>query len=180
MHDGEDIHVLLKNYSLAPSSQPLFLRALFPPYTNSMRRLLAANGFPNLTQPVDRSGRSILFWVDSFQPSTISVKNMLARDGQDRGIQWAPLNGKGSITLLERNSRRTQDKQASKDEESETEDVELRKKLDFSRWVISFEDETEARRFIRAWHMRPYPLVEDGWRISDGEPEPLIHAQFLW
>ena len=174
MHDGEDIHVLLKNYTVAPPSQALFLRALFPPYTSSIRRILAANGFPNLTQPVDRSGRSVLFWVDGFQPSTISVKNMLVRNGQDRGISWAPATGKGSITLLEKAPRKAQTGSNGGGDQA------LKKKPSFSRWVISFEDETEARRFVRAWHMKPYPLTDDGAQIADGEPEPLVYAKFLW
>ena len=102
---------------------------------------------------------------------------MLARDGQERGIQWAPSTGKGSVDLLEKDYRKIQNEMSDEDDAEEG-SSESKKKLTYSRWVISFEDETEARRFIRAWHMRPYP--EDGMRLADGEPEPLIHAEFLW
>lgn len=41
------------------------------------------------------------------------------------------------------------------------------------RWILSFSDESEARRFIRAWHRRQFPQ-------DRGEDPRLVHAEFLW
>lgn len=70
------------------------------------------------------------------------------------------------------------------DEEEDTgvaSDVEIKpKKPKITRWIIAFEDEPEARRFIRVWHRQPYPysLVQE--KAVPGEPASVVHAEFLW
>ena len=104
---------------------------------------------------------------------------MLAKDGQDRGLQWGPLNGKGSINLLDPPTEKSGD--SSHDAHPGDEDAELKpKKHKFSRWVIAFEDEMEARRFVRTWHRRPYPFPVAHENSTYGEPPALVHAEFLW
>ena len=45
------------------------------------------------------------------------------------------------------------------------------------RWIVRLGDENEARRFVRAWHRRPFPLLDDEVR---GEKPPVVNAEFLW
>ena len=49
-----------------------------------------------------------------------------------------------------------------------------------ARWLISFEDENEARRFVRTWHQRPWPGIvgsDISWEYEDSTP--LVQAEFL-
>lgn len=46
------------------------------------------------------------------------------------------------------------------------------------RWIVSFIDEQEARRFTRRWHRKPFPLRGEG--VAVGEPPPLLNAELIW
>ena len=52
----------------------------------------------------------------------------------------------------------------------------------YPRWIISFEDENEARRFVRTWHQQPWPgrIATDDISYGYGDSSPLIQAEFLW
>ena len=132
-------------------------------------------GYPAIVLPENKTSRAVLFWVNGYQPTTYAVKTMLAKDGQDRGLQWGPLDGKGSIAAID-----------EPPQQEETEDEPLGegetkvKKHSLQRWVIAFEDENEARRFIRTWHRMPYPFPLAAESFTYDEPPPLVHAEFLW
>ena len=187
---SKDISSLLQDYTLSPPSVRVSLRVLDTPYKQNVRKVLDYLGYPQIVTPDDKAGRAVLFWVAGYQPSTLSVKTMLAKDGQDRGLQWGPLRGCGSIDVFE--------VKPGEDDDDETEagfagepdsgrgdkwqrDEELKPKRNrVQRWIISFEDEAEARRFVRVWHRMPYmfPLQTD--IPSRGEENMLVHAEFLW
>ena len=46
------------------------------------------------------------------------------------------------------------------------------------RYVLSFTDRHEARRFVREWHKRPCPL-QPQYKLGD-EPPPLANAEIVW
>lgn len=46
------------------------------------------------------------------------------------------------------------------------------------RYIISFMDRAEARRFVRAWHRRECPL-QDEYNEGD-EPPPVVNAEIMW
>ena len=172
---GEDIHALLQDYALCPPSQTLSLRTLFSPYSHNVKRLLNQGGYDAVVQPHDKAGKAIVLWVEGYQPSTQELKNVIARDGSDRGIRWGVADGEGFIEKVKPPMAPVED---PKDSDS-VEDLELGpRKHGFSRWIITFGDETEARRFARSWDRRPYPLPSN--RSTFGEPPPLVHAEFLW
>ena len=100
---------------------------------------------------------------------------MLAKDGQDRGLQWGPLNGKGSIEALD-----PAPSEADGTELPIADEPRKTKKRFLQKWIIVFEDENEARRFVRTWHRMPYPFPLRDESAPYGEPPPLVHAEFLW
>lgn len=191
---GQDIHALLQDFTLSPPSVRMSLRVIFPPFTANLRLVSENQGYPQLTSTNVKAGRAVLFWVDGYQPSRLSLQTMLAKDGQDRGLQWGPLRGEGDIESLHLNV----DPEIEDSEENEAAaghdpygqnlrkdshkvDVELKpKRRGKQRFLISFEDEAEARRFTRLWHRRPYPFPLQDENPPYGEPEPLVHAEFLW
>ncbi|MCJ1405460.1 hypothetical protein MMC11_008688 [Xylographa trunciseda] len=186
---GQDVYALLQDFAIAPPSVRMSLRVSLPPYHANLQRLLENEGYQQLVQSDNKAGRAVLFWVDGYQPSALSLRTMLAKDGQDRGLQWGPLNGKGEIEVLHVDAENSggengeNDVTASEDGPglSEWRDNELKpKKHGHQRWIISFEDEAEARRFVRIWHRRPYSFPLQDESPSQGEPEPLVHAEFLW
>lgn len=181
--DGEDAGSLLREYALAPPSQPLSLHLLSPPYKLPILRMLAAKGTVPLTHPTKRSGRAVLLWVDGYQPTTNHIQTMLARDGQDRGMPWSATESAGAIQDFNGQPRRSTAAgegwpESAPDEEHDEEPETSRG--GYRRWLVSFEDETEARRFIRAWHKRPFPVWQFGMDWEDGEPLPLLHTEFMW
>ena len=189
----EDIGMLLREYTLAPPSQALNLRLLRSPHTVSAKSIIAAGGLPRLAKPVVRRGRSILLRVEGFKAATWHIMKMLEDDGNDRGMQWYPNTVRGAveeiIQSLEGNSSASE-KQFDEDVESdlgEEEDTqesldEPRKHKDrhTRRWLITFEDEKESRRFIRTWHMRPFPMWKFDTAWGQREPLPIVHAEFVW
>lgn len=185
---GEDVHDLLQNYTLLPFSQKMALISLFPPYSTSVQRLLDRRGYPELKTPKDKAGRCVLFWVDGFVPTIVQVRQFISLDNRARGLAWALLDGKNSIQQLEPD--------ANPDLEAESEDrmrIERQQSdpghkvhefFDYARrklirWTIAFEDENEARRFVRRWHLRPFSDVFTE-RERKGDVKPLVHAEFMW
>ena len=181
---GEDVHDLLQNYTLLPPSQKIKLISLFPPYSTGVKRLIERRGYPELMMPKDKTGRSVLFWVEGFVPTLLQVKQLIHRDGRTRGLIWSLLDGKDSIQQLEPDA--SSDAGADHEDRMETERHTnlspavgdyLRRTL--IRWIIAFEDENEARRFVRAWHLRPFASAFNE-RKPKGDVQPLVHAEFMW
>ncbi|MCJ1321688.1 hypothetical protein MMC15_007033 [Xylographa vitiligo] len=186
---GQDVHALLQDFTISPPSARMSLRVLIPPYHANLQRLLENEGYPQLVQPENKAGRAVLFWVDGHQPSALSLRTMLSKDGRDRGLQWGPLRGHGEIEVLQVHAEHnggeigegdTADP-GDRNDRSEWRDTELKpKRHGHQRWIISFEDEVEARRFVRVWHRRPYPFPLQEETPSYGEPYPLVHAEYMW
>ena len=190
---NQDIDALLQDFALSPPSVRLTLRKLEKPYKSSITPILRSFGYKHLGEPENKTGRAVLFWVDGYQPSTFSIKTMLAKDGQDRGLQWGPLRGDGTINVL--NIDKTVNEIDNDEEESVTigqpgradrrarrdgHDELTPKRRTIQRWVISFEDEAEARRFVRVWHRKSYSFPLETESPSIGDPDPLVHAEFMW
>jgi len=123
-------------------------------------------------------------------PALEQVQQLVTRDGRHRGMAWALLNGKDSIQQIDP-SGGSKDSKDSNDEddvpdadeqagmEREGASGERQAFRDYARrtrirWTIAFEDENEARRFVRRWHLRPFV---GAYR---GDHAPLVHAEFLW
>ena len=198
--EGKDVHNLIKDYSLAPPSQPLSLIALTPPLSAILRRLLRNKGYPEITQPTDKTGRAVLFWVEGFFPTTEQVQQLILRDGRARGMAWALLDGKYSIQQLDPDGSRPGDgddddgggggggsdeavvaaeQRGIRGGERREPDIRGYVKRTKLRWTIAFESENEARRFVRRWHLRPFAdMFRD--REHRGDYAPLVHAEYLW
>ena len=186
---GQDVYALLQDYTISPPSARMSLRVSIPPYHANLQRILQHEGYPQLVQSGDKAGRAVLFWVDGYQPSALSLKTMLAKDGQDRNLQWGPLRGKGEIEVLQVHGEVNGEENEPNDPSAYADetglsgwgDIDLKpKRHGYHRWIISFEDEAEARRFVRLWHRRPYPFPMQEENPSQGEPDPLVHAEFMW
>ena len=166
--EGEDVHALLRDYALCPPSQKMQLKLMFPHYKNGTRTMLQQRGYPQIVQDDDKTGRAVLFWVDGQQPATPVVKNTIGADGRERGLAWSV-----SVEKLD-TSKAMPDESRDVEDAQDEEELESRfRRHAPSRWILSFADKTEAKRFVRAWHRTPFPSTRGG---TPG----LVHAEILW
>ncbi|KAI9681499.1 MAG: hypothetical protein M1817_002783 [Caeruleum heppii] len=177
--DGEDIYTLLQSYTLVPPSHTLDLRISEPPFSPLIRRLIEDGGYKSV---ILRNGRtpeiSVLFWVQGHSPSTEAIRAALRSDGDDRrGTPWQVRDGLTSITPVNPTLVDEMDSVDHRDG-SGTEDERPTWRWASPRWIVPFEDMSEARRFMRAWHKRAFPVREDPG--SADEPPPLANVELLW
>ena len=166
--EGQDVHSLLQDYALCPPSQRIQLKLLQPSHAAGINSILQQRGYRQLVQGEAKTGRSVLFWVDGQHLNTSVIRNAVAADGRDRGLAWDVSFDK------------VEDLKAISDEEihRETDDYEGSTEPKTSqrsscRWIMSFTDESEARRFIRSWHRKHFPMAR-------GDGPRLVHTEFLW
>lgn len=189
--EGENIHDVLQNYALCPPSQKISLRVLFPPYSPAIRRLIDQRGYAQIEVPPapasemiqdeqqkkdnsrSRSGRAILIWVQGYNPPLSSIREMINQDGRKRGLAWSLANDVPAIEKVDYSSEDGTTTQPKGSAEGDQSKERLRR-----RWIVTFTDESEARRFIRRWHRRPFPLRGAGTGV--GEPPSLVNAEFVW
>ena len=173
--EGEDVGTVLQNYSLCPPSQQISLKIIFPPYSSSMKRLLEQRGYSQITESRDKTSKSVLFWTDGHQATLDEIQQLINQDGRHRGLNWTLASGNISVERLGNSVSNTEESR----ENFSLQDAGLpQPKSLYPRYVISFSDENEARRFIRLWHRKQFPLY--GENAAAGEPLPLVHAEFIW
>lgn len=187
--EGENIHDVLQNYALCPPSQRISLRVLFQPYSPAIRRLIDQRGYAQIEVPPapasgmiqeeqknssrSRSGRAILIFVQGYNPPLSSIREMISQDGRKRGLAWSLA---GDVPAIEKVDYSSEDGTTTPSNGS-TESGQSKDRLR-RRWIVTFTDESEARRFIRRWHRRPFPLRGAGNGV--GEPPSLVNAEFIW
>lgn len=180
--EGENIHDVLQNYALCSPSQRISLRVLFPPYSPAMRRLIDQRGYAQIEVPPgsgiqeqnrSRSGRAVLVWVQGYNPPLSSIREMINQDGRNRGLAWSLAGDVPAIEKVGSSSEDTTTTQSNQSAKSGQSKERLRR-----RWIVTFTDESEARRFLRRWHRRPFPLRGAGTGV--GEPPSLVNAEFIW
>ena len=166
--DGEDASTLLQDYALCPPSQRLQLKAMFQTYSPGLKSLLDLGGYPQLVEGKDQTRRSVLFWLDGPQLTASAIKHTIAADGREKGLAWDI-----AVEAVDTSAVLANEHKEHKSEVlEEISELRPRRRLPH-RWIISFVDEGEARRFIRAWHRRPIPSAQS-------YSQDLAHAEFIW
>ena len=166
--NGEDGYTMLQDFTLCPPSQRIQLKYIYDVLSPGMRDLVDRGGYLRLPDGTNRAGRAVLFWIEGHQPTSREVNNIIASDGRDRGMAWDL-----SISKLDGSTSPTQ----------AVEDLEFNDPHDITeastpqrgsrKWVLTFSSESEARRFIRAWHKTQLaPVRPDEPRV--------VQAEFLW
>lgn len=166
--EGEDAYRLLQDYSLCPPSQEIQLYLLSPSNSIGLKQVLDQRGYPPLLGETSKTGRSVLFWVDGQHLPFSVIKHTVTADGRDRGLAWDM-----SIDRLDTSEITADSFEDSTSSETDGIAGSGARRHAPSRWVMSFSDENEARRFIRAWHRRPFPSAR-------GDDPALVQAEFIW
>ncbi|KAH0566284.1 hypothetical protein GP486_000309 [Trichoglossum hirsutum] len=137
--------------------------------------------------------------VDGVQPSTYKVRMAISQDGRDRALQWALANEGGAVVRVDNriidHTHAVLDvyagvKQAGTVRRVSGSASHQRARLNDSKgtlesksrssnsWLVRLKDGEEAKRFVRAWNRRPFPL-SDGGSASD-EPPSMVKAEVVW
>ncbi len=175
--DGQDVHALLQDYALKPPTSQLRLRRLESPLPPHLRNLVNQGGYPELISSETNSSYPILFTVDGAQPSYYDIKQAIHQDGKDRGLMWTALTSKNSIRKFETATPKSED-EADENIFDGREKAPSYARYKPARWILSFQSEAEAQRFVRTWHRREFPLPRGS--STYGEPPPMINAEILW
>lgn len=134
--------------------------------------MIAEGGHPSIAARKSKSEDMVLFSLDKGYVGIYDLRAALGRDGKERNLQWNLLPGDDDIVKLDGTKADTAEA------EMEEQEIRSRKRRQPSRFIISFKDQQEARRFVRAWHRRPFPLAQE--RRPEDENPPIVSAELLW
>jgi hypothetical protein len=184
LREGEDPEKILQGFTIVPAYSKLPLRLLNRPYRPSMVRILQEGGPADRLTRDSTPGEMVMFSVDMGHINQYDLLQALRDDGKRRNLHWK-FGGKQSDQIVKLNYVHQDDNLGEPEEEVEespdSEAYRARKKNGYrrpARYVISFKDRNEARRFVREWHRRPFP-VQGGHNPGD-EPPPIVNAEILW
>ncbi|EFE44042.1 hypothetical protein TRV_01170 [Trichophyton verrucosum HKI 0517] len=134
---------------------------------------------PETSAPVpfssDAAGYPVRMCIsrDSFlSPTRKSLINFLYWDGERRSVPWDLIEGWDKVIFLtngkEDGSTPLGEKAHAKPKFGE---------YDISNWRVTFRSASDARRFVRTWHMKEFPQAED---MDYCDPPPVIKAEALF
>ena len=162
---GEDSQEAAKTFSLVPSQSTLCMRFARQPLNPLFQEMLRNGGLASMAKFQHLGEGKVLLSVDKGQIRLFELRAAIQQDGKNRNLHWALAedeNGVEGIWALANNQP--------------DEPVEGYRAP--PRYVLSFKDRYEARRFVREWHRRPFPIV---MATGEGdERKPMVNAQIMW
>ncbi|KAG0650558.1 hypothetical protein D0Z07_3262, partial [Hyphodiscus hymeniophilus] len=173
LRPGEDIKKVLRGYSLVPGQSRLSLRLLNRPYSPKVTQLLSDGGPAAVARQKTKSEHMVLFSVDLGRITHFDIRHAISNDGRRRNLHWSLKNG-GENAIFKINS----DIQNTDSHDPATENRQSRRSVRGpARYILSFKDTHEARRFVREWHRRPFP-VEKEHKVGAESPS-MMHAEMF-
>ncbi|KAM5463204.1 hypothetical protein MauCBS54593_007614 [Microsporum audouinii] len=101
-----------------------------------------------------------------------SLITFLIWDGKNRSVPWDLIDGWDKVTFL------TNGKEDGSNPLGEKVQAKPRfGEYDVSNWRIMFRSASDARRFVRTWHMKEFPQPTDGHYC---DPPPFVKAEALF
>ncbi|KAG4027109.1 hypothetical protein MFRU_033g00790 [Monilinia fructicola] len=178
-HSPQELQTLLRNFSLVPPYTRLSLRLVPKPYRPAITALLST-GSPAplaLSRAQAHTQDTVLFTLDipAVGLSAWGLREILDADGKRRNLLWRFARQGAIVRVGEK-----PDAKPARDLGYRGENGIGRKKAynTSGRYLLSFMDRAEARRFVREWHKRPCPLQKE---YKDGdEPPPIANAEIMW
>ena len=160
---------MLQDFTLCPPSHRLKLLYVYDFLSPGMRSLLDRGGYLRPSDGTSRVGRAVLFWVDGYSPTSREINAVIASDGRDRGMAWdvsiSKLDGSNELAELPHDHYL--------ESAMEGYETNLLRRSSSQRWILTFVDESEARRFARAWHRRHLASPQH-------HESRTVHAEVLW
>ncbi|PQE24271.1 hypothetical protein CJF31_00002507 [Rutstroemia sp. NJR-2017a BVV2] len=167
---GEDVESLVRGFSLVPAYSRLSLRQLNKPYQPAILKLLSNGGPTIIARQKSGAEDMVLFSLEGGPALTeLDVLKLLEDDGRRRNLLWRLAKEGKVVKLKDKNENNELGSDGTRP---------LRLLNVMSRYVVSFADRYEARRFVREWHRRPCPLQKE-YKLGD-EPPPIVSAKIMW
>jgi hypothetical protein len=175
LKEGENLENLIKGFSLIPGFVKLSLRMLSRPFSPRVERLIQEGG-PAAIAGKEAGEHMVLFTTDRSHITHADVGFLLRQDGKRRNMKWnIASNVRESIIRLQHHEGQQFDESSK---EGRRFGKGTRTYNGPERFIISFKDSHEARRFVREWHCRPLPMQQA--RRAEDEPPPIVNAEILW
>jgi len=174
LRDGEDIQKLVKSFTLVPPYSRLFLRMPSKPYKPAMLRLLDQGGPGAIAARKSKAENMVLITSDTGAVHYNELLRAIREDGKRRNLHWKLALRNDPLVQLKDNSV------VDEMEEETSGSPKLKQKTlrPPARYVLSFKDRHEARRFVREWHKRSMP---ENKKPKPGEElPPIVNAEILW
>jgi len=136
---------------------------------------LINNGGPAaITKRESEAEDMVLLSIDGGRVSSTDLRAMIDSDRKRRNQLWR-LAGNGEIVSLE----------AEEDRGVGGDRVKRLRAWNYfgskaGRFILSFVDRHEARRFVRDWHRRPFPPELVSSVDGLGGEMPIVNAEILW
>jgi hypothetical protein len=183
--DGEDIHALLKAFTLVPvSQQKPSMTMLAKPFRPSIARMVTAGALPVLAEQQSKSDALVLLALDRGHVSSFDLEFIIGKDGRARNRMWNLWGGsRRGVAIHKLGSARAAEierKEAKLSAEEIGTPISKQMRRPPSRFIVAFQDMQEARRFVRSWHRRHLPGLRDAEQTPEDEPQPIVNAELLW
>lgn len=193
--DGEDVHRAVKGFTLVPPSQNFALHLMQKPYPGRVRSLVARGGYAQIVgegvgeQGVAfgerKGGRVLMEFYGGVQPTRYEIDEAIGLDIRARGLGWKIDRTDGFAAQRLESGKFEFDAEPGSEQEgngnvwgAEKEAKERRDKGN-PKWIVSFEDLIEARRFARAWHQRRMLWKKES--LHKGlEDKTMVRTEVLW
>jgi hypothetical protein len=144
-----------------------------------MQRIVTNGGYPAIVSCQSRSEDLVLFSLDKGYVEIYDLRAAIGRDGKARNLQWNLLPGKHDIVKVDGGKVLSDEGEGIESDVLQNPEERGRRKRLPPRFILSFKDGQEARRFVRAWHRRPFPLTTGPQNLGDEAP-PMVNAELLW
>ena len=176
--NGDDIHAIMQAYTIIPASQrAITARILTQPYSLSVQRLINNGGYPEIaTTTGSVMENKVLFSLDKGFPTIQAIRLLLSKDQKERNVPWKLAGTDSDIVWL----GKSKGARLVDDGEDVAEDYHDSKnhRTQHTKWILTFQDSQEARRFVRTWHQRDIEALQ--YHSPNGEPSPRARAELLW
>lgn len=147
-------HSAMQSYTLIPPSQRLELAQIKQPYSPLLRQILNLGGYEKLVSDRLSEYEVLLSVAEGHQLDLSSIRHAILRDGRERGLRWCLVGRRGGGGVREISGGHGSDVKEAGDEGQ----IEKGRKLAWKKWILSFAEGSEARRFVSMWHRREIGL----------------------
>lgn len=172
-----------ETYTLMPPSHELDLVLNIPPFSPLLRQIIENSGYRPLTED-RKTEHEVLVLADWGQLTLGSLSRAVAVDGRNRGIHWATLGNRTGIRELnlplppQHTFSGIYHHMLDGADEDEPGPTAPARDDSVKRFIVSFREEAEAKRFALAWHQRDIKrLLEDS---PPHRPSIVTEAEVIW
>ena len=171
-----DLQAALRSFSLVPGQHKLEMVKLRMPYQPGEAHMVRHSGPKHLKDLQPNEEGLVVFALTSGVATSREIKDVLDKDGRARNMLWGLVEDTG---IQELNVLRGEPSRSAKRTVSfnSTKDAEWVPYTAPSKFVLTFKDRYEARRFVREWHRRPF--TQPSLYGTDEEP-PIVLAEYIW